>query len=605
MADIAQALSEALKLHRAGEMILAERLYRQILQEEPECADAWHLLGVLTSQSGRHLAAAGCIGHAIGLNPNASTYHNNLGLAYQALFKRDEALACYRRALELNSDYADAHNNLGVLLRDFGKSLEAEEACRRAVQLKPDYAEAHHNLGIALMDQAKMSEAIVSFRRALQLKPEFAEAHKNLGVALLDRKKYDEAVASIRRALELRRGYSAAQKALGDAFWEEGKIDDAAACYRLAIEGQPNYAEAYNNLSIVLMKQGKLDEAISACRRALELIPEYVEVHNHLGVGLKLQGNLEGAIASYRRALALHPNYPEAYNNLANALYEQGNSNEAEASWRRALELKPDFADAYGNLAMMLYRKGRLEEAAAILKHWLGCAPDNPVARHMAASFTGRNVPARAADDFIRYFFDHFAQTFDKKIEQLEYHAPELVAVEVARALGAPRAALDVVDAGCGTGRCGQFLRPYANRLIGVDLSPAMLEKARARQAYDDLIEVELTAYLQAAKTESCDLIASADTLVYFGDLKPFTIAAARVLRSGGSLIFTLEKADDAQPVEPGFLLQPHGRYCHTEHYVRSVLRAASLGLGQITPGVLRLELGRPVHGMVVCARKP
>ena len=142
MADIAQALTEAVALHRAGQGARAEQAYRQILQDQPECADAWHLLGVLTCQAGRRLAAAGCIGHAIGLDPGASSYHNSLGVAYRGLKKLDDALVCYRRALELKPDYPEAHNNLGVILREFGKLDEAAASYRRAIELKPDYAEA-------------------------------------------------------------------------------------------------------------------------------------------------------------------------------------------------------------------------------------------------------------------------------------------------------------------------------------------------------------------------------------------------------------------------------------------------------------------------------
>ena len=147
------------------------------------------------------------------------------------------------------------------------------------------------------------------------------------------------------------------------------------------------------------------------------------------------------------------------------------------------------------------------------------------------------------------------------------------------------------------------------------------------------MIEAELTAYFQAAPAASCDLIASADTLVYFGDLEPITAAAARVLRPGGCFIFTVEKAPDpdrrngilplraemrqdaastpkmnnprgANQDEQGFFLQPHGRYCHTDDYVQSVIEKAGLKLHGITPCVLRMELGKPVNGMVVSASR-
>jgi predicted TPR repeat methyltransferase len=178
-----------------------------------------------------------------------------------------------------------------------------------------------------------------------------------------------------------------------------------------------------------------------------------------------------------------------------------------------------------------------------------------------------------------------------------------LVTAAAAAALGEPKGTLAVLDAGCGTGWCGPLLRPYARRLTGVDLSPAMVEQARARQVYDDLIVAELTAHLQAA-AESYDFIASADTLVYFGDLLPICVAAAGALRPGGLLIFTLERANSPDAEDRGFCLQPHGRYCHSEPYVRRILGEAGFRVRGLAAGVLRKEMGQPVQGIVASACK-
>jgi predicted TPR repeat methyltransferase len=139
--------------------------------------------------------------------------------------------------------------------------------------------------------------------------------------------------------------------------------------------------------------------------------------------------------------------------------------------------------------------------------------------------------------------------------------------------------------------------------LTGVDLSPAMVEQARRREIYDELIVGELTAHL-AAGTERYDLIASADTLVYFGDLQPVLAAAARALRPAGLLVFTVEKAGPGKPAGQGFFLQHHGRYCHAEDYVRSALADAGLVVRDMVSAILRRELDQPVQGLVVSACK-
>jgi predicted TPR repeat methyltransferase len=42
------------------------------------------------------------------------------------------------------------------------------------------------------------------------------------------------------------------------------------------------------------------------------------------------------------------------------------------------------------------------------------------------------------------------------------------------------------------------LLKPFAARLVGVDLSAGMLAEAAKRELYDELVEAELGAYLTA-----------------------------------------------------------------------------------------------------------
>jgi predicted TPR repeat methyltransferase len=128
-----------------------------------------------------------------------------------------------------------------------------------------------------------------------------------------------------------------------------------------------------------------------------------------------------------------------------------------------------------------------------------------------------------------------------------------------------------------------------------------MLDRARERNLYDELVRGELTAHL-AACTESFDVIVSADTLVYFGPLDRVVAASEHALRAGGRLVFTVEElvGDGA---DAGYSIGPSGRYRHTREYVQDALEGVSLG-AEITPAELRLEAGEPVAGLVVMATK-
>lgn len=275
-------MQQALFHHQAGRLAEAEALYRQILQAEPDHADALHYLGMLAHQVGRSDAAVELIGRSLAIRSDNPEANYNLGNALRAQGKPEKAAASYRRALALKPDYLEACYNLGILLYSFGKPDKAEASFRRVLNLKPDFAAAYNNLGLVLEAQGKTDEAVASYRKALDLKPDFSEVYNNLGNTL--------------HAL--------------------GKSSEAEAGYRQAVSLKPDYFEAYTNLGIELQAQGKLAEAESSYRQALDVNPNYVDAHNNLGMVYQDQGRLEDAMACYRRVLSLQPDFSEARSNL-------------------------------------------------------------------------------------------------------------------------------------------------------------------------------------------------------------------------------------------------------------------------------------------------
>jgi predicted TPR repeat methyltransferase len=390
---------------------------------------------------------------------------------------------------------------------------------------------------------------------------------------------------------------------LGVVSHQLGKGPESAELIRRAIELQPAYVDAYNNLGNVLKEQGMLAEAERMYRKVIELRPESAEAYNNLGVALKEQQRYQEALAAYRQATALNPAHADTWHNMGNVLNKQGNLDEALTAYRQAILLKPRHADAYKNMGRALYAARRVKEAVEVYQQWLKQDPDNPVAQHMLAASSGEDVPERASDDYVQQVFDIFSGSFDEVLKRLEYRAPQVIAEAVEQTLGAPAATLDVIDAGCGTGLCGPHLKQYARHLVGVDLSPGMLAKASGRDVYDDLVYSELTAYL-SSRHAACDLIVSADTLCYFGTLDAVLRAAAGTLRGNGYLMFTVEHATQEEAPQ-GFCIHPHGRYSHTEGYVRDILSQAGLSLTSIGEEVLRKEGDKPVAGLVVVAHKP
>jgi predicted TPR repeat methyltransferase len=237
-----------------------------------------------------------------------------------------------------------------------------------------------------------------------------------------------------------------------------------------------------------------------------------------------------------------------------------------------------------------------------VYEKWLEIEPDSCEAQHMVAAASGRAMPRRASDAYVQHIFDRFAESFDQVLKNLEYRAPQLLVNLLAQVVGSGQGKLDVLDAGCGTGLCGPLLKVWARRLVGVDLSPKMVERARLREVYDHLVVGELTAYL-STHPAAYDLVISADTLCYFGDLTAVVAAGAASLRPTGRLGFTLEMAAESD-APGGYRLQFHGRYSHTEPYVRRVMAGVGLEQVSIEEAVLRMERQEPVRGMVVMATR-
>jgi tetratricopeptide (TPR) repeat protein len=362
MRTVAQALAQAVRQHQAGQLEQAERIYRAILQVQPQQVDALHLLGLLAYQVGQHAQARACIGQALRLRPDFAEAHYNLGNVLRDQGQLAEAQTCYRQALRLKPDYAKAHYNLGNVLKAQGQLAEAQACYQQALHLEPVFAEAHYNLGVVLHDQGQLAEAQACYQQALRLKPDLAAAHNNLGHVLHKQGRLTEAQASYQQALRYQPDSIEAHYNLGVVLQEQGQLAEAQASYERALRLKPDLAAAHNNLGHLLQEQEQLEEARACYQQAVRLQPDFVEAYSNLGSILPDLGQLEEARACLHQALRLKPDSVEAHNSLGNVLQEQGKFEEALASYQEALRLQPDYALAHWNRALAYLLAGDFEQ---------------------------------------------------------------------------------------------------------------------------------------------------------------------------------------------------------------------------------------------------
>lgn len=306
----------------------AERLYRNVCDQQPD-------------------------------NPEA---HNILGVILQRLQRLTEAEEAFRRALALRPAYVEARYNLALALQATNRPLDAEAEYRRVLATHPAHAESHHNLGNVLKALGRLPEAVGAYQEALAIRPQYPLALNNLASALKELGHPIEAELACRCALELQPQYAEAYNTHGTILEKLGRLSEAETAYRRAIGIRPEFVECHYNLGNVLQALGRLDAAEASYREALALRPESVEVLNNLGGLLQARGLPAQAAQLYRRALTLRPDLGVVHYNLGTVLKSLDLLAEAEAEYRAALALDPAYADARFGLATLLLSLGRYEE---------------------------------------------------------------------------------------------------------------------------------------------------------------------------------------------------------------------------------------------------
>lgn len=278
----------------------AEHLCRQILEAEPEHADALHLLGVVALQTGRVDLAAESISRVLHVRPDFAEAHSNLAIALQQQGKLGEAIGHWREAARLKPDFAPVHNYLAIAQMQQGNPAAALASWRDAVRADPNYADALNNLAVALYQQGAAEEAVGYLRRAVDKNPDHRDAQRNLANMLRELGRPAEAVECRRQLVRLRPGDADAWNDLGTALKQQGDPAQAAASFEQALRLRPDYAGVVYNLANTLREQGRLADAVARYRQAIHLSPGYAEAHGSLGVALLLQGNFAEGWREYQ-----------------------------------------------------------------------------------------------------------------------------------------------------------------------------------------------------------------------------------------------------------------------------------------------------------------
>jgi predicted TPR repeat methyltransferase len=266
-------------------------------------------------------------------------------------------------------------------------------------------------------------------------------------------------------------------------------------------------------------------------------------------------------------------------------------------------DLAPGFASAWFTLGEVREQLGEREVAIAAFRQALIADPDDRHGASLRLMLLGAEPLSGMPPAYVRALFDQYAPKFEAAlIDDLGYRGPSLLfkAVLSARvAIRKPAFFKRAIDLGCGTGLAAAAFAKEVDEFIGIDLSPRMIERARATGLYARLEVTEMVQGLRNLPDASANLVLAADAMVYLSDLAPLLHEVSRVLVPGGLMAFTVETHGGE-----GIILGEGLRYAHSADYVRSAIEAAGLALSQLQNLSNRNEDNTPVPGLVVVATK-
>ncbi len=269
----------------------------------------------------------------------------------------------------------------------------------------------------------------------------------------------------------------------------------------------------------------------------------------------------------------------------------------------QATELAPGFVSAWFTLGQIRERLGERDAAIAAFRKALIADPEDRHGASLHLMLLGAQELSAMPQAYVRALFDQYAPKFETAlVDDLGYRGPALLfkAVLAARlAVRKPAFFKRAIDLGCGTGLAATAFARGVDHFIGIDLSPRMIERARATGLYAQLEVADMVQGLRDKPDASADLVLAADAMVYQSDLAPLLREVKRVLVSGGLLAFTVEMHGG-----DGVILGKGLRYAHSAGYV-----GASIGDAGLTPSgcedlSARNEDNTPVPGLVVVAAK-
>lgn len=413
--DVQALVSAAISAHRTGNIALAEQLFEQALETDPNHADALQLMGLIAKGKGDLKAAEAWMRKSLAADNNQAHVQYNLGNLLKGQEKLEEALGHYAEASRIKPDYAEALVQQGEMLMALDRWPEAEKPLRKAFSLAPDsvgaviaWADWHTYKG----DNAGAERIL---HAALAKQPNNPFYANNLGMLLSAQMRYEEALPFLAGLVDTMRDRPQVFLNIANTLVGLGRLGEAVNHYLKAINLNPRSNFAHENVNNVLWQMGRQADVGLSYQFARQAMPEDPDIHEMAAEGLMYFSRYDEAEADLANAARLRPNTPGQYRLWTALRLGQMRPDDAMAIAKAGLQHMPEEQDLLRKLAEAALLAGQPAEAFDAARR---IAALNPFDQHAAAySATALRLMGRDSEAHQLYDYERF-------VHQVELPAP-------------------------------------------------------------------------------------------------------------------------------------------------------------------------------------
>jgi tetratricopeptide (TPR) repeat protein len=336
--DIRDAYLEARRLHAAGQLLEAERIYRSIATEGPHRADVLEALADLFLQQQR----------------------------------LDESLSTLRNLVEEQPENPHFAVKLATVLDNTGQTAAAIAEYESLIERQPEFAIAHFNLALLYKKQKRPGDALAAYETALRLDIDHPEeAYSNMGILYSEMQEEDKAREMYQRAIQVAPAYEPALYNLAGHYEEVDDKQKAVELYQHILAVNPRHWDSMARLvypqKISGDHQGLVDQLEAAVAEGQQELMTRERLHFALGKAYDDLKEYDKAARNYTTANELGKVRAAAYNQERTATLFQGLIDMFDADWVESRQLE--------STAEPIFVCGMFRSGSTLLERMLGAHP--------------------------------------------------------------------------------------------------------------------------------------------------------------------------------------------------------------------------------------